>query len=210
MFNLGLPLIKLVLGFANNSSSSHSIIFLKKDSKYNDCDVDQGEFGWDFFTAASKESKAIYIGLCAMYSIPNSWENNYEEYKQRQKNNEEYVCNLLGIEIPEEGYVDHQSIIKFPLNFKETSINEEFLLDFISFIQHPRILILGGNDNGDGHHPALYKGRSIFIDKTFNLQEESRDILKAKKDEECWTVFNKTKGNSMTFSFEDIIRKLEV
>lgn len=45
-------------GFANNSSSSHSIVFLG-DYKANDEDL--GDFGWNFFTAASEESKKNYL-----------------------------------------------------------------------------------------------------------------------------------------------------
>lgn len=46
------------LGFANNSSSSHSIIHTKQIQ--NICSDDAG-FGWDFFTCADKESKERYL-----------------------------------------------------------------------------------------------------------------------------------------------------
>jgi len=48
------------LGFATNSSSSHSIIFAPemKDVR-DDYDVEEG-FGWNYFTLASKEAKDDY------------------------------------------------------------------------------------------------------------------------------------------------------
>ena len=45
-------------GFANNSSSSHSIVFLG-DKQVDDNDT--GDFGWQFFTAASDYEKKRYL-----------------------------------------------------------------------------------------------------------------------------------------------------
>ena len=51
-------------GFATNSSSSHSILVVPKDSKKYASIVDSEElkhFGWDFFTLKSSEKKLEYV-----------------------------------------------------------------------------------------------------------------------------------------------------
>ena len=51
-------------GFANNSSSSHSIIFAP-DAKLFD-EYNGAEFGWDFFTCSSTKAKDLYL-LATLY-----------------------------------------------------------------------------------------------------------------------------------------------
>lgn len=211
MFNLGLSIVKLVLGFANNSSSSHSIIFLKKDGIYKDELVEENQFGWEYFTVASRESKLNYIALTALSSCPNPFNWNSLEGKQKELESKDKISKILSINFLDNDWagIDHQSLIRLPVNWEETSIHEEFLLDFAEFMLHPRILILGGNDNDEGSHHLMREGRKILTSKDFNLEEDSSSILKAKKDGEYWTVFNKTRGNSLTFSFKENIEKLE-
>src|SRR5438552_14625915 len=93
-------------GFAANSSSSHSLVFFGNNSKVEDDGVYDAEYGWEFFTAASKESKTDYLSItlynnlirsCSEYiakSICREWcgGNNYYAY-------------------PTDGYIDHQSIM---------------------------------------------------------------------------------------------------
>jgi organic radical activating enzyme len=55
-------------GHANNSSSSHSIVFLG-DKKVID-DYNEGEFGWDEFTLSSRKAKEEYMFVQLMYSLP--------------------------------------------------------------------------------------------------------------------------------------------
>ena len=50
----GIIIHNLRLGLATNSSSSHSLIFLAKKYPVKDHDINDGEFGWNFFTAASR------------------------------------------------------------------------------------------------------------------------------------------------------------
>jgi hypothetical protein len=51
------------LGFATNSSSTHSIIFLKPGQTVADSDVEAREFGWDHWTAASSSAKRQYVAF---------------------------------------------------------------------------------------------------------------------------------------------------
>lgn len=51
-------------GFANNSSSSHSIIFTKKNLR----DDYEGSFGWDYFTVESSYGKQEYL-LQTLFSV---------------------------------------------------------------------------------------------------------------------------------------------
>ena len=49
------------LGFATNSSSTHSIIILP--GQVDDM-VWEGEFGWQNFTLASSGAKMLYLAVC--------------------------------------------------------------------------------------------------------------------------------------------------
>lgn len=55
------------LGFATNSSSSHSIIF-QPLQKIRD-DFDYNGFGWEFFTLSSKELKKQYLSSMLVQNL---------------------------------------------------------------------------------------------------------------------------------------------
>lgn len=66
-----MPITNVRLGFATNSSSSHSIVLTNR--RYSD---DSGnsyggnlDFGWESFTLASQGSKLPYIALLLRYEL---------------------------------------------------------------------------------------------------------------------------------------------
>ncbi len=79
------------MGFANNSSSSHSIIFTKNINQLNS---DPGEFGWDYFTCADSYSKQKYLFATLAANIRHSTTN--IQYDIDRKYNAEYGANPTG------------------------------------------------------------------------------------------------------------------
>lgn len=173
-------------GFANNSSSSHSIIFLE-DKTYKNLikrsligTDEYKEFGWDQFSISNTRGKLNYFLLCIVpfnyhHSYPRDGENQ-REFTRRINKEFNTFFNLIvnnGIytlydskdkptksELKKDllfGYVDHQSTILFPYYRNKKEINFQFFKDFLKEILKPNYIILGGNDNSDNDHWLLKK-----------------------------------------------------
>lgn len=128
------------LGFACNSSSSHSLIFLPG---LEDNDINDGQFGWQMFTAASKESKALYFAVSVAENVRQLIGNN--EYAR-------VVAQALTGVDPRDGYIDHQSRPTFPCDYHERDkLDELFLRHYQEWLLQDGLAVLGGNDNGDNH-----------------------------------------------------------
>lgn len=134
-------------GHANNSSSTHSIVFLNRN--YGDCDVYNYEFGWDNFTAQSTKAKLAYLGHVLSYN------------------------NVLNNPYKAEGYVDHQSVFNIPRR-RDGSHSDEFVKDLADFLSRPDIAILGGNDDDGESHRLLNEGMPIDRLDGYSLQGKCR------------------------------------
>jgi hypothetical protein len=178
------------LGFATNSSSQHSMIFLKgaKDKHIGDGNFD---FGWDYFTAASEETKSMYFAILvirALYGICD------------ERTAQLIAADMLGCEPSDivEGCIDHQSEHNLPMNWKGNGLNKEFAQEFKDFLLQDDLVILGGNDNTRKTHPLA--GPGAF--KLALFKDAGRDSLVARKDPQgFWTIFNRQNGAKMRFSF---------
>jgi len=173
----------LRLGHANNSSSSHSIIFT--DEKLNS--TERLEFGWETFTCSSKEDKASY----ALVTLWDSWRNECEitlgwnnafyidnepiedeikrQFKTWVKNNFSWLVDELpDFEESEPwiGYVDHQSKLGLPKNRITGSLDVEFISELFKELVMNNYAILGGNDNVDTSHPMYDEGKNLDNDPT--------------------------------------------
>lgn len=169
-------------GFANNSSSSHSIIFTDESKKLNS--TEDVEFGWQFFTCSDKKDKLNYFLIC-LYC---SWEQlntKYKSYTADQKDWDievirsynqssfvEALClqkdlwrlckDIYGYDVIKylitdllvNGIVDHQSQFTFPKHRINNDIEWGFALDWIKEILNDRYAILGGHDNEDNEHTS--------------------------------------------------------
>jgi len=190
------------LGMATNSSSTHSIIFLGGAS---DCDV-TGEFGWSNFTCASKEAKELYLSTQLYYTIDRMCKNPMFSAA--------VVEQLMGknvLDVDEKGmeeYVDHQSMMNFPIEYKGYAgykdINREFFNDFKNFLMKENVVVLGGNDNDDEPHPLYDEDKQFKMAYGFI---DSYDNLVAKKDGDWWILFNQRSGAKIRMSFEDSPKK---
>ncbi|HYX21713.1 MAG TPA: radical SAM protein [Thermoanaerobaculia bacterium] len=196
------------LGFATNSSSTHSIIFLKPGQRPEDT-AHGGEFGWDFWTAASGASKRQYVALHlydalrsqlsaeVALAVTQSWVKDFERTPEG-----DYSYNGGG----PAGYVDHQSAYILPQSWDGKGVDKAFFDEFMSFFMRDDVAILGGNDNTDESHPLDSGG---FV---LPLERDGRAEFVARKDDKqnYWTLFDRGSGSKIRFSFEEPSSRREV
>lgn len=174
------------LGLATNSSSTHSIIFRKKTKD----DFQEGyEFGWDFFTVASKKAKNAYVALTLSNNI-----NASDDVRSA------IVKDWCGFDINayDFAHVDHQSVYSLPKTWEENGPDKEFFLEFKKFLTQDGVVILGGNDNDEREH-ELDNGEAF----TLALPRESYGTSVARYDAKYnfWTVFNRKDGTKVRMKF---------
>lgn len=157
------------IGGATNSSSSHSIVlFHGKKPKSWSFDIED-HFGWDSFICSNMKSKMLYIFNTFWLGIKKP-----EYYSPDEVTNTWF--KTIGVEaltsfyrsFPEMesviplrkmykharedkiGGIDHQSLLRFPVERGATYPNTEFMrLILDEVVTNPNIGIIGGNDNSD-------------------------------------------------------------
>ena len=132
-------------GFATNSSSSHSFIYLKEPVEGHDERVAfEGDYHWNDFRADTKLEKLFYVLVSRIggyWSTDNreaelerNWNELHEEFPELTR---EDFSNAM------EGTVDHQSY---------GTITPEMARD-------PHVVLFGGNDNTD--MPSVERSKAI-------------------------------------------------
>jgi len=180
------------IGFATNSSSTHSIVFYKPGSKWRDY-VPGHSFGWENFILVSQKLKQKYLDVTFRDAI-------LRAVKERDVA-EVVVQQLLGRPLDEnEEYVDHQSRIEIPTKIGQALPNVEYYEDLKRSLLRENVAILGGNDNDDDHPLAAAASGHVLSD--FVLVDRGADLV-ARKDGDFWTVFNRNNGTKVRFSFLD-------
>lgn len=180
--------MNLRLGFATNSSSSHSIVVVPPGTLRDD-DVANGEFGWNPFTAASTESKLRWARAC------------FKDALDRALGGA--AGPLFARLFPESGpddYVDHQSQLVIPSRYGTTFPSFDFLADLEAFLSREDIAILGGNDN-DGWHPleGKYLTGAPWPDRLTDCGDGWACRSEGPKQ---WTLFNSSTGTRVSFAFD--------
>lgn len=179
------------LGFATNSSSSHSIIFNLPNAE--DFDIEGNEFGWNEFCAASAESKSRYLAQTLFENIRRL----IGEDMARS------VCADWCKSSPDgDGYVDHQSLMSLPVARKQPGygeglfpIDKEFFDDLCRYYMRPELVVVGGNDNSE--HEKFVSGRQDHILPT----DRGIGTFTCRKDGEWWTLMNRFSGAKIRLSF---------
>lgn len=171
-------------GFANNSSSTHSIIF-RLDDEISSDDYDS-DFGWDFFTVNSKDGILDYLRGILNYNLILDHENHYIECIL---NSWVGPSNFTAETLPS---IDHQSAICLPRTFDGQALHKEFFLEFKDLLLNNNTLILGGNDNDDENHRLA---ETPGITPRFLTDRSNLNFI-AKKDYkyDYWTLFNRNDG----------------
>ena len=181
------------IGFATNSSSTHSIVFYKPGSKWWQDYVPGHSFGWENFILVSQKLKQKYLDVTFRDAI-------LRAVKERDVA-EVVVQQLLGRHLDEdEEYVDHQSRIEIPTKIGQALPNMEYYEDLKKSLLRENVAILGGNDNDDDHPLVVAASGSVLSD--FVPVDQGGDLV-ARKDGDFWTVFNRNNGTKVRFSFLD-------
>ena len=194
------------LGKACNSSSSHSLMLKKYEPGLTN-DMDYwgvgGEFGWEAFTLVDGDDKGLYVALQIAGAIFLDLGNIEDTNEVLRSLFGDEVTKLVNARIGNEydaeeftydGYVDHQSRWRFPLAYGAQIKNAEFMEAWAKFVLSDEVVVLGGNDNSDGHymaekHPTFGLPGSYWGDNLYVRRER----------DDWWTFYNKGTGGRITF-----------
>jgi len=186
-----LTIHKVRLGLATNSSSTHSLILLPAGARD---DAAHGQFGWDFFTAGSRERKMRYLACQLRSSL-------------MQVTNDDMAHTVAqawtGIELaPHDDYsdyVDHQSSWTLPLDWDAKGVDREFFDELKAFLMRDDVVVLGGNDNTEDSHPLDDGGAGRLA---VPIEESCRDLV-CRRDGDHWTLFDRATGTKLRMSFAE-------
>lgn len=184
------------MGFATNSSSTHSLVFMRGAQDYG---VEDNEFGWDRFTAASERAKRDYLALLLNGALRQLVHEDIAAAVVRDWcAGSSYATGDKTLDGLDGGYIDHQSVMVLPQTWDGKGVDRQFFADLSTFLLRDDVAILGGNDNDDeAHH--LGPGFELPIER------DGRSALVARKDDVLghWTVFSRENGSKVRFSFDE-------
>jgi hypothetical protein len=185
------------LGLATNSSSTHSLIFLPEGKVARDDGVEDMEFGWDRWTAASPEAKKDYLALLLHYNLRDALPANVADMVCREWLGFARRPSDGDLGEDGDGYIDHQSVYALPAAFGTKIVDDKFFAHLRDFVLRPNLAILGGNDNTDESHPL---GGGFVLP----MQMDGREDSTCRFDEagKYWVIFNRKTGAKIRFSFE--------
>lgn len=204
--------------FACNSSSMHSLILIPGHALCDDDAACNGDFGWSNWIATSSVVKSMYaheIIKSNVVSIVHQLYNddidyiNHDIFDDIVKTLTYSITgdvNDLLMTSSGDCTIDHQSIYGLPTAWDGTTLDRDFALEFLRFIDDPSLVILGGNDNDDNAHPICSRGQAF----TLPLGFENAGELVCKKDSVYgfWTLFSRRTGTKVRMSFDDPARCL--
>ncbi len=180
------------LGFASNSSSSHSIIITEQ--KPQDQYSDDNEFGWKTFILNSKKAKQNYLAQSLFNNLKIKLDENTAEIVVRA------LFEGIKKDILKDGYIDHQSQMELPSYYSNrNSISLDFFKSMAGYIENKESLsILGGNDNSDGY--GFYNN---LIKEQIQIPLKDDYYLIARHEgEHKWTLFNRSTGAKLRMDFD--------
>ena len=213
-----MQIIKYRRGFATNSSSSHSIILAGSFSSGQDL-WSSGEYGWEWFCLEDELEKLRYMATqlysSGIFGKARTWGGDPADEKINDDAREK-IRKLLGVSVPRSAYVDHQSVMSFPLTWDGKGTNLEFARDLCTAIaKDPTVAIRGGNDNDDRctceydakctcglegtSHPELGDSSLREYDTKFS------SLMRARKSNGVWVLFNPRDGTKVHLNLGDKI-----
>lgn len=188
-----MKITNLRAGFATNSSSSHSIVLIP-GSVARTNNVEPFEYGWNNFTLADPSSKSDYFFTQLLQAMEGTGLDKSEAVLM--------LNTLLGTSYTDEQvdgcYVDHQSAW---YNIDVLLKNHPQLVRQIyqHAVSSPQVVILGGNDNSDGH-PLSDLGQDM---PSLSVLETAGEDQLLRQDGLYWTMFNRSSGTKMRFALDD-------
>jgi len=175
------------LGFATNSSSTHSVVLGPGKYKpgYQSIaehdDVTSGEYGWDDFVLDTPGEKVSYLATLIAQSFRES-----EEFLRRAVMRELFP-GLSDDFFHDVGYVDHQSA--FNLGDPKLPGFRGRVMEALEFFRDDRVVVYGGNDNDPTPPP---KGG-------VRLGQDG-ESLRIRRDGDHYVVFNTQTGAKVRMS----------
>lgn len=202
-----MKLIKDRRGFATNSSSSHSIVFVPDARQRLNENGADGWYQWNNFTLTSEEAKRGYLAICLMRTLQHldTSEENIKKIVTRE-------CGKAAYKLANDGgSIDHQSLLIFPGTFSEPKrVNLWFFREFRDRVLNEDVAILGGNDNSDGHW--LHNQMEIPVDTLdLGIDTERWDDIVVRKNywhnedgepERGFTCFNRENGSKQRYALQ--------
>lgn len=183
-------------GFACNSSSTHSIILTNRPVVDDDAG---GDFGWNYFTAASADAKRLWFAITVKENLVGKLGMDEATAKLIT----EHVCGRW----PEDGYIDHQSLLSLPRSWDGRSIDLEFAKDFMAYLLDPRVAIFGGNDNDPdpASPPAgdqIYYRSILPVDQGPDFGSYPHQWVSRRDPSGYWSLFDRVSGNRVRVAFD--------
>lgn len=186
-------------GFATNSSSTHSIVYMR-GAKLRSARAADG-FGWGKFTLVDKASKRQYLAAQIYNTLSRTAGHDIAMTVAMGWTGATLTPDTRGMGVNE--YVDHQSVISLPSDWDGRGINREFVEEFAAFLDRDDVAVLGGNDNG-GRHLALSRPDVESAGLREHMETDGNGSFIARRDDTgFWTLFNRKSGNRMRVSFGD-------
>ena len=178
------------VGFATNSSSSHSIVMIPRGQREFTDEYHRFNYGWEQFTLADPESKSAYFVTQLMQAL--------EDGHMEKSEIVHAVNSLLSTEYSVDDFseyaVDHQSVWG---NLGDMFRKHPTLVQHMhEFIKRDDVVILGGNDNSDGQTPP----DNSYTDARTEAVNWGSD-LKVRQDGDNWCMFSTHSGAKMRVSF---------
>lgn len=171
-------------GFATNSSSTHSIVFMREHIGGDQPD-EIGRYGWENFTLTDRESKLTYLAATVKHCLEDAVGSAMAA---------RVASELCGAKIDEDAYVDHQSMLALPTGWDGKSLDMEFLAEFKAFLLRDDVAILGGNDNSDGHPLLESDDVKVATGHCGPIQVETCGPVARRDPAGFWTLFNRATG----------------
>lgn len=206
-----MKVLNLRLGFATNSSSSHSIIVLNtaKEAKGIADSPAWDGFGWENFTLTRKADKRKYMATQLGHAL------GYDPWGEGRATDNariiERMADLLGYEdFAMPSYVDHQSVWSFPGTWDDpANPDPDFVRAMAKFLDDSKTVVLGGNDNSDGHplvgRDSYYGERNgPLLDRQWNYPFTDYFGQEAicRDDDTHWVVFDRKNGTKARITFD--------
>jgi hypothetical protein len=174
------------LGFATNSSSSHSIVLTNSLFRPSESNGDY-MFGWENFVLSEADEKmrylavAVYAHLCTVVSPESAALVTQQLFKDVVHLEEEALKS---------GYIDHQSMPSWSARGRSF---EQQVAALMEALRDPRVYIFGGNDNTDD---IFEYGHTLPADaKRFPTDV----IMNARVDKDALIFFNRNSGAKVRF-----------
>jgi len=176
------------MGFATNSSSTHSIVYIPGGAR--DDHNDGQRYGWVHFTAAGRESKLGYLAQIIAENLDTS-----DDIRAL------VASEWSGVKYDQDGHIDHQSSVMLPRDWSGKGIDRAFVADLRAMFERDDVVILGGNDNDGVDHPLADMATRTML-TGLSCEAPSRSTVIGRRDGAHWVLFSRGSGMKVRVSLD--------